>query len=726
MAFDIDGALQAWDSVLTGARQAHFALIDLLGEQGVFAHRDAIAQALASHGENGIEQEGILARKIDQALTSALGRSSLSPFQQKVVKEHLDCTEAQSAVRVPDGLAQLCACIAAIALDHKRGASSPNGMRPSAYDPYPRDRALIDRVLHVLEASEASPDDCADLAVCLPPLAAEGGTGVHEAVRQLLGLLGKDGIACALLPNDFLWSLQAEAKAKKQALVDTGSLTCVIGLPTRTVPGTATNVCLVVLQPPNSAINAGQPVPFIDARNLGAKAPGSPTTLLGVQDVRAICETYRALLHGEEGTVGGACPGTLATPQRMAHNRYLLIPELYTGANTVPIANRTAHRALIERTRSLDDALGRARATLAQSSHGSYLPPRETDVAEALDILDDIVRQEAQRTGGVLFEHKALGEVLRVAELDDKGAPGAQPRAAAYVVVDATARHEAPGDMLAARAVSAESLSSVGRATEMALAVTDAADPSYMARIVRGVPPEAVVDDPYLPTRRINAGRLLRRGFACPSLPLAKALERAWGACERELKGITEEARCVEEMLDTTFGNLCASPQACKPLGDLALPIAGRDLPFDARVDGQVRVVSAFGEAGTHNQALSEGPTVVVGLRGNRLAVARYGRGCWPTGSTLWIDGSSCDVPVDLLYAALHAWISRNGPGLSLRKTKLRSTLESVPIPTLAPNNALSHLARDAATLLDVIDQRREVLRKTIETWLAPLAAGND
>ena len=131
------------------------------------------------------------------------------------------------------------------------------------------------------------------------------------------------------------------------------------------------------------------------------------------------------------------------------------------------------------------------------------------------------------------------------------------------------------------------------------------------------------------------------------------------------------------------------------------------------------------GKAGI-NQALSEGPTVVVGLRGNRLAVARYGRGCWPTGSTLWIDVSSCDVPVDLLYAALHAWISRNGPGLSLRKTKLRSTLESVPIPTLAPNNALSHLARDAATLLDVIDQRREVLRKTIEPGLAPLAAGND
>ena len=722
MAFDIDGALQAWDSALTEARQARFALIDLLGEQGVFAHRDAIAQALDSHGEDGTAKEGILARKIDQALTAALGRSPLSPFQQAVVKEHLDCAGAQSAIRVPDGLAQLCACVAAIALEHKRGALLPSGMRPSVYDPYPRDRTLVNRMLHVLEASEASPRNHADLAVCLPPLAAEGGTDGHAAVQQLLEPLDKDGIACALLPNDFLWSLQADAKARKRTLVDTGALACVIGLPARTVPGTATNVCLVVLQPTNSAIGPGQPVSFIDARNLGAKAPGSPTTLLGVQDVRAICETYRELLHGEEGTIDGACPGTWAAPQSIARNRYLLAPELYTGANTAPIANRPAHRALIERIRSLDHALQKARATLAQSPHGSYLQLQQADVAEALDSLDSIVRQETQRAGGVLFARKALGEVLRVAEVDDEEAPGTQPRSAAYVVVDATARHEMPGDMLAARAVLAENLSNVGRATEIALAVTDAVDPSYMARIVRGVPPEAVVDDPYLPTRRINVGRLLRRGFPCPSLPLAKALERAWGACERELKTIAEEARRVEEMLDTTFGNLCASPQPCKPLGSLALPVAGRDLPFEARTDGQVRVVSAFGEAGTHSQALSTGPTVVIGLRGNCLVVARYGRGCWPTGSTLWIDGSSCDVPIDLLYAALHAWIARNGPGLSLRKAELRSVLESVPIPTLAPDDALNHLARDAAALLDTIDQRQAALRQTIETWLAPLA----
>ena len=71
-------------------------------------------------------------------------------------------------------------------------------------------------------------------------------------------------------------------------------------------------------------------------------------------------------------------------------------------------------------------------------------------------------------------------------------------------------------------------------------------------------------------------------------------------------------------------------------LQDLVLLQRGFDITKAEQKDGEVQVISSSGPSSWHNQAMVQGPGVVIGRKGS-LGTVHYSEGdFWPHDTTLW------------------------------------------------------------------------------------------
>ena len=80
-----------------------------------------------------------------------------------------------------------------------------------------------------------------------------------------------------------------------------------------------------------------------------------------------------------------------------------------------------------------------------------------------------------------------------------------------------------------------------------------------------------------------------------------------------------------------------------KPLGEIAPLNYGKSLKTDNRLPGRVPVYGSSGIVGTHNQAMVNGPTIIVGRKGNVGSVYWSSKDCFPIDTVPFI---STDVAV--------------------------------------------------------------------------------
>ncbi len=81
-------------------------------------------------------------------------------------------------------------------------------------------------------------------------------------------------------------------------------------------------------------------------------------------------------------------------------------------------------------------------------------------------------------------------------------------------------------------------------------------------------------------------------------------------------------------------------------LGEVCEFKYGKSLPAKSRVRGRFGVFGSNGQVGTHNAAITHGPTIVVGRKGSLGEVTYSDRACWPIDTTYYIDESAtvCDL----------------------------------------------------------------------------------
>ncbi|ANO01743.1 hypothetical protein BAB74_12325 [Mycobacteroides abscessus] len=75
-------------------------------------------------------------------------------------------------------------------------------------------------------------------------------------------------------------------------------------------------------------------------------------------------------------------------------------------------------------------------------------------------------------------------------------------------------------------------------------------------------------------------------------------------------------------------------------LGDVIELKYGKALKADARVAGAVAVVGSSGIIGWHDEALIEGPAIIIGRKGNVGSVSWIDGACWPIDTTFFAESA--------------------------------------------------------------------------------------
>jgi type I restriction enzyme S subunit len=152
-------------------------------------------------------------------------------------------------------------------------------------------------------------------------------------------------------------------------------------------------------------------------------------------------------------------------------------------------------------------------------------------------------------------------------------------------------------------------------------------------------------------------------------------------------------------------------------LGEVCEFRYGKSLPESAREGGEIPVYGSNGEVGRHSEALTDGPTIVIGRKGSFGEVNYSQVPCWPIDTTYYVDHTATNADLRWLSYRLSALglnkLNRAAavPGLN-REDAYRQRLLLPPLPEqrriaqiLDKADALRAKRRAALAQLDTLTQ---------------------
>lgn len=158
-----------------------------------------------------------------------------------------------------------------------------------------------------------------------------------------------------------------------------------------------------------------------------------------------------------------------------------------------------------------------------------------------------------------------------------------------------------------------------------------------------------------------------------------------------------------------------------KELGDYLVLNYGKALKADSRIEGEFNVYGSSGVVGTHNEALVEGPGIIVGRKGNVGSVFWEEGGFYPIDTVYYV---SSDVSLYYIYYDLKGqnFINNDAavPGLNRNSAYLKSSL--------LPSEEV--LARFDATIkksfdcIQVLKAQNQLLKEARDLLLPRLMTG--
>jgi type I restriction enzyme S subunit len=171
-------------------------------------------------------------------------------------------------------------------------------------------------------------------------------------------------------------------------------------------------------------------------------------------------------------------------------------------------------------------------------------------------------------------------------------------------------------------------------------------------------------------------------------------------------------------------------------LGEICEFRYGKGLPANDRRSGPFKVFGSNGAVGEHDEAITEGPTIIVGRKGSIGEVTYHPESCWPIDTTYFVDASCTRADLKWLARQLDALNLRSMnkaaavPGLN-REDAYQKRLIVPPLPEqrriaaiLDAADALRQKRRQALRLLDQLSQAIfiEMFGRLASTSCEPLA----
>lgn len=147
-------------------------------------------------------------------------------------------------------------------------------------------------------------------------------------------------------------------------------------------------------------------------------------------------------------------------------------------------------------------------------------------------------------------------------------------------------------------------------------------------------------------------------------------------------------------------------------LGDICEFKYGKSLPEGKRTGGDVPVYGSNGVVGWHNEALSDGMTIVVGRKGSFGEVNFSPVSCWPIDTTYYIDNSATGVDLK--------WLAYLLPSLGLTRLNRAAAIPGLNREDAYRQRLLLPPLEEQKRIADILD-RAEALRAKRRAALAQL-----
>ena len=147
----------------------------------------------------------------------------------------------------------------------------------------------------------------------------------------------------------------------------------------------------------------------------------------------------------------------------------------------------------------------------------------------------------------------------------------------------------------------------------------------------------------------INLGILASLPIVIPPLAAQTAIADVLSALDDKIAGNDRAARIAMDLAAAEFDRVGAETERTCALGSILDLVYGKALPAVRRRPGDVPVYGSGGVSGTHDQALVEGPGVIVGRKGTVGSVHWSPGGFHPIDTTYFVRLK--DQELSFLYA---------------------------------------------------------------------------
>jgi type I restriction enzyme S subunit len=147
-------------------------------------------------------------------------------------------------------------------------------------------------------------------------------------------------------------------------------------------------------------------------------------------------------------------------------------------------------------------------------------------------------------------------------------------------------------------------------------------------------------------------------------------------------------------------------------LGDVCEFKYGKSLPEVARTGGPVPVFGSNGIVGQHDEALTNGPTIVIGRKGSFGEVKFSPRACWPIDTTYYVDGTSTEADL--------RWLAYRLASLALNKLNRAAAVPGLNREDAYRKTLLLPPPSDQRRIAELLD-RADALRAKRRAALAKL-----
>lgn len=181
---------------------------------------------------------------------------------------------------------------------------------------------------------------------------------------------------------------------------------------------------------------------------------------------------------------------------------------------------------------------------------------------------------------------------------------------------------------------------------------------------------------------------------------------------------------CSSSLNELAVKQILAETEKTTTLGEEIILNYGKSLPVKSRIQGNVVVVGSGGIIGTHNEALLNTPSIIIGRKGSIGTIYWLDKPSFPIDTTFWVESKR--LPLEFVFYLLKAidFSDLNTdsavPGLN------RNHAYDIKVPSVTDKQAKSVIERLQVftRMISTLQQENQTLARTRDELLPLLMSG--